>query len=96
MRTLNKTIAFTVTICSIAGATSSPCQTVTSIGSVCPTFFLPACLALSTIQSRCGCPTTVPTTTVDYPCEGVRPTGCMGTSYIYETAVPTAHRADPG
>ncbi|WQF78988.1 hypothetical protein CDEST_04002 [Colletotrichum destructivum] len=73
----------------MAGASSSPCQTVTSTGSVCPTFFLKACLALSTIQNRCGCPSTVPTTTVNYPCDGARPTGCMGTSYIYETAVPT-------
>ncbi|WDK13013.1 hypothetical protein CGRA01v4_04294 [Colletotrichum graminicola] len=66
-----------------------PCQTVTTTGGICSTFFQPACLALSTIHNRCGCPSVVPTTTVNYPCDGPRPTGCMGTSYIYETATPT-------
>jgi len=66
-----------------------PCQTVTSTGSICSTFVQKACLALSTIQKRCGCPSVVPKTTVNYPCDGPRPTGCMDTSYIYETATPT-------
>ncbi|KAI3545572.1 hypothetical protein CPAR01_06788 [Colletotrichum paranaense] len=65
------------------------CQTVTSTGTVCPTFVQLACLALSTISSQCGCPSTVPTKSVDYPCGGNPPRGCMGTSYIYETATPT-------
>ncbi|UQC81556.1 uncharacterized protein CLUP02_07042 [Colletotrichum lupini] len=65
------------------------CQTVTSTGTICPTFVQMACLALSTISSQCGCPSTVPTKSVDYPCGGNPPRGCMGTSYIYETATPT-------
>ncbi|OHE98615.1 hypothetical protein CORC01_06066 [Colletotrichum orchidophilum] len=65
------------------------CPTVTSTGTVCPTFVQLACFAMSTISSRCGCPSTVPTKSVDYPCGGKGPTGCMGTSYIYETATPT-------
>ncbi|KAK1986084.1 hypothetical protein LZ30DRAFT_582781, partial [Colletotrichum cereale] len=68
---------------------SSPCQTVTSIGSICPTLVVPACLALATIKNRCGCPLVVPTTTINYPCDGGRPTGCLSTSYIYETATLT-------
>ncbi|KAK1992250.1 hypothetical protein LX36DRAFT_543104, partial [Colletotrichum falcatum] len=75
--------------CAAAEAGGPPCQTVTSTRSICPKFALPACLALSTIQSRCGCPSVVPTSTVNYPCGGPRPTGCMSTSYIYEKATPT-------
>ncbi|KAK1635623.1 hypothetical protein BDP81DRAFT_40150 [Colletotrichum phormii] len=64
------------------------CPTVTSTGTICPTFVQMACLALSTISSRCGCPSKVPTKSVDYPCGEKGPAGCMGTSYIYETATP--------
>ncbi|KAF6827257.1 hypothetical protein CPLU01_09220 [Colletotrichum plurivorum] len=52
---------------------------------MCPTFPMNACLQLSTVFSRCDCPTVAPTTTVNYPCNGPAPGGCMGTSYIYET-----------
>ncbi|TEA21444.1 hypothetical protein C8034_v004318 [Colletotrichum sidae] len=65
------------------------CPTVTTTGLVCPTFAVKQCLALSTISSRCGCPTAVPTATVNFPCGGNGPTGCGATEYIYDTATPT-------
>ncbi|KAK2035680.1 hypothetical protein LX32DRAFT_4758 [Colletotrichum zoysiae] len=89
MKLLYGIIISTMAICAVAKDRGPPCPTVTSIKSICSTFVQPACLALSTIQNRCGCPSVVPTTTVNYPCKGPRPTGCMGTSYVYETATPT-------
>ncbi|KAK1963479.1 hypothetical protein LY78DRAFT_660291 [Colletotrichum sublineola] len=89
MKVLYEIVISAMAICAAAQDGGPPCQTVTSTGSICSTFIMPACLALSTIQSRCGCPSVVPTTTVNYPCDGLQPTGCMGTSYIYDTGTPT-------
>ncbi|KAH9437596.1 hypothetical protein MCOR02_001251 [Pyricularia oryzae] len=70
-----------------ASATVTPpmqtgCPTATTTGVRCSTCIVPACLHISTITQSCGCPTPVPTQTLDWPCEG----GCGGlscaTSYV--------------
>ncbi|TLS28080.1 hypothetical protein PpBr36_00076 [Pyricularia pennisetigena] len=58
------------------------CPTVTTTGIQCSTCVVPACLQISTVTQSCGCPTPVPTQTVNWPCQG----GCGGlscaTSYV--------------
>ncbi|KAF0317303.1 hypothetical protein GQ607_015430, partial [Colletotrichum asianum] len=65
-----------------------PCPTITTTGFICPTFPVKACARLSTISSRCDCPTVVPTSTVNFPCDGPLPTDCQLTIHIFETAKP--------
>ncbi|TLD11853.1 hypothetical protein PspLS_11264 [Pyricularia sp. CBS 133598] len=74
------------TLATASGTVTSPiqtgCPTATATGIQCSTCIVPACLRISTITQSCGCPTPVPTQTLDWPCEG----GCSGlscsTSYV--------------
>lgn len=62
------------------------CPTVTATRELCTTCPIPLCLGLATVTQSCGCPSTIPTVYLDFPCSESCKGVLCSTSYDIVTA----------
>ncbi|KAK7985120.1 hypothetical protein PG988_002742 [Apiospora saccharicola] len=84
------TVSVTVTNISITTTCQKPapmdCPKLTSTGTACRSCFVPDCTETVQTTKSCGCPTAMPTTTVNFPCSNPDSCGLIGCKTQYQIA----------